>query len=516
MMVEYLKSLLQAMGVNDMVEVKVGKKKVKKQKVTHNPEHEMRIRASIYFYSTTTPYKYERPVMKVEKCINYEEDIPPFDIDDDISEDIHDDDYEDSDDEFIEDGKVKLRPYQEKIVDSGESIIRSKGFVYLAMEVRTGKTLCALSICNRILPVGSNVLFLTKKKAISSIQRDYDLLSPLYYITIINYESIHKLPDTKWDIVICDEAHTCSAFPKPSKRTKQLAVLFGRHNPKVILLSGTPTPESYSQMYHQVYSIPGNPFAHCRNFYRFCDEYVDVKTKLINSMPIKDYSRGKESIVRAMDPFTIRFTQAEAGFTSTINETILHVKMKNKTYEIADLLRKEKVVTGKEEVILADTSVKLMTKLHQIYSGTVKFESGKAMTIDTSKAEFIFNRYNHKKIGIFYKFTEELSVLKQVFGDRLTTDLDEFDSTDKHIALQIVSGREGISLKKADYLVYYNIDFSATSYWQSRDRMTTIDRPSNDIIWVFTDGGIEDKIYKMVTKKKDYTINQFKKDFNLK
>jgi DNA-binding NarL/FixJ family response regulator len=37
----------------------------------------------------------------------------------------------------------------------------------------------------------------------------------------------------------------------------------------VILLSGTPTPESYCQMYHQVYTIPGNPFAEFKNFYRF-------------------------------------------------------------------------------------------------------------------------------------------------------------------------------------------------------------------------------------------------------
>ena len=78
-----------------------------------------------------------------------------------------------------------------------------------------------------------------------------------------------------------------------------------------------------------------------------------------------------------------------------------------------------------------------------------------------------------------------------------------------------MSGREGISLRKADALVYYNIDFSATSYWQSRDRMTTKDRLKNDIYWVFAEKGIESQIYKMVTKKKDYTLYHFKKDFVL-
>jgi hypothetical protein len=42
--------------------------------------------------------------------------------------------------------------------------------------------------------------------------------------------------------------------------------------------------------------------------------------------------------------------------------------------------------------------------------------------------------------------------------------------------------------------------------------MTTKDRPENDIFWVFTSKGIEDKIYKAVSKKKDYTLKHFKRD----
>jgi hypothetical protein len=99
-----------------------------------------------------------------------------------------------------------------------------------------------------------------------------------------------------------------------------------------------------------------------------------------------------------------------------------------------------------------------------------------------------------------------------VFGDLLCNNLKDFVISDRHIALQIVSGREGISLKQADALVYYNIDFSATSYWQSRDRMTTKDRTNSKVYWIFSEGGIEKDIYKAVVKKKDYTVNHFKRD----
>jgi SNF2-related domain len=405
---------------------------------------------------------------------------------------------------------VQFRDYQKDIIKQGTEMLERNRFLYLAMEVRTGKTLTAFGICQEFELY--NVLFVTKKKAISSIQKDYNLLKPRFKITIINYESLHLVKDIeKWDVVILDEAHCLGAFAKPSARAKLVKEVITKYKPLVVLMSGTPTPEGYSQMYHQVYGIPNNPFNDCSNFYKFAAKYVDVKERMIGAMRIKDYSAGRETIIDAMRPFTINYTQKEAGFASTINENFLTVKMKDSTYAMIKRLTKDLVLEGKEETILADTAVKLMSKVHQMYSGTVKFESGNSMVIDDSKAQFIRDYFCQKKIGIFYKFKEELKALEAAFGQTITESIEEFNNTDKNIALQIVSGREGISLKAADCLVYYNIDFSATSYWQSRDRMTTKDRPENTVYWIFAEGGIEQKIYKMVSKKKNFTVSHFKK-----
>ena len=402
---------------------------------------------------------------------------------------------------------MELRNYQRRIVDRALDILCKHSFVYLAMEVRTGKTLTSLSIAEEL--GAKSVVFLTKKKALGSVGEDAKLLCPSYEFFAINYESMHKLPDIDWDVVILDEAHSLGAFPKPAKRARDVKRLV--RNRKVILLSGTPTPESYSQMYHQVYGIKGNPFGGYKNFYKFCDDYVDVKERIINSLRMRDYSHGLPSILTAMQPYMISFSQREAGFKSEMREHVLKVPMEQRTYDLCKQLRKDRVIDGKEEVILGDTPVKLMTKLHQMYSGTVKFESGNTMVFDHSKAQFIYDRFCRDKIGIFYKFKAELEALKDVYGDELTTDLEEFQSGDKSIALQIVSGREGISLRQASALVYYNIDFSATSYWQSRDRMTTKDRLESDIYWVFAEHGIERQVYRAVTNKKDYTLSHFKK-----
>ncbi len=406
---------------------------------------------------------------------------------------------------------IQFREYQSEIINKATLILNKHRFVYLSMEVRTGKTLTALGTLQNLMSV-NKVLFITKKRAIGSIVWDYEQLDPYYEIEVINYESLHKVNQKGWDAIVCDEAHSMGAFPRPSKRAKQVRSLLDKNDCYVVLLSGTPTPESFSQMYHQVYAIPNNPFSEHKTFYKFAKEHVLVKQKKINSFLINDYSRAKTSVLEQMKPYMLSYTQKEAGFETSIKELVLIVEAPPAIYDMCNKLKRDLVIEGSEHVILADTNVKLMQKLHQMYSGTVKFEDGKSMVLDTFKAEFIKEYFSDRKIAVFYKFKEEYNALKEVYGSQICNTLDEFCNTDKNIALQIVSGREGISLKDADCLVYYNIDFSATSYWQSRDRMTTKTRSDNTVYWVFTDKGIEPKIYRAVKNKKDYTLKHFKKD----
>lgn len=378
------------------------------------------------------------------------------------------------------------------------------------MEVRTGKTLTALNIAK--LYEAKNVLFLTKKKAISSIQWDYDNFGFDFDLTIINDESLH-LVNGDFDLIIHDEHHRFGAFPKPNK----VAVLFKKrysHLP-MIFLSGTPTPESHSQWFNQFWVSDYSPFKKYVNFYKWAVDFVDIKQRNIGYAVIKDYSTANETLIkRILQNYIITFTQAQAGFTTSVKEMVLECEMQPITKLIIDRLKKDLVVKNAEgQIILADTGVKLMQKIHQLSSGTCKFEDGTSKVIDKSKALFILDKFTGVKIAIFYKFKEEWNALLSVFGaENLTNDVDEFDNSDKCIALQIVSGREGISLKNAKYLVYYNIDFSATSYWQSRDRLTTMQRQSNEVFWIFSKGGIENDIYKTVLKKKDYTLKIFREN----
>lgn len=400
-----------------------------------------------------------------------------------------------------------LRDYQLEIANKGVEILSNNNLVYLAMEVRTGKTITSLEIAK--LYGAESVLFLTKKKAIKSILNDYNKFGYTFNINVINNESLH-LDNGNYDLIIIDEAHRLGTYPKPNKTAKLIKQRFAIK--PMIFLSGTPHPESFSQIYHQFWISAYSPFYQWNSFYKFASVFVNITQKNFGYAKVNDYSDcNYDKIKPFMEKLFITYTQQQAGFTTEVKENILRVKMSDYTYSLINRLKKDKVVQGKNEVILADTSVKLLSKLHQLYSGTVKFESGETMVIDNSKAIFIKEKFKDK-IAIFYKFKAELNALKSIYGNELTEDLDEFNTTNKSIALQIVSGREGISLSKAKYLVYYNIDFSSLSYWQSRDRLTTMDRLTNNIYWIFSENGIEDKIYKAVSKKKNYTLKIFEND----
>lgn len=404
----------------------------------------------------------------------------------------------------------QLRQYQVDNSVKAAEILKNLGLVYLAMQVRTGKTATALEICK--LNGYDKVLFLTKKKAIGNIRSDYKDFGYNFDLWVINNESLHLIKDDDYDCVVMDEAHRLGSYPKPAKMAKDLKKRFA--DKPIIFLSGTPTPESYSQIYHQLWISNRSPFKMYSNFYKWCKVFVKVKQKYVSYGLCNDYSDANNDLIKTfIDKYMVTYTQDEAGFTSVINEHVLYCTMDDQTYLVANRLKRDLVVQGREQVILADTPVKLMQKLHQLYSGTIKFESGNSAIIDQSKGLFIKDHFIGRKIAIFYKFKEELNLLKACFKDQLTTDLDVFNTTDKNIALQIVSGREGISLKAADYLVYLNIDFSATSYWQSRDRLTTMERKTNDIFFIFANGGIEDKIFQSVMNKKNYTLSHFKQDY---
>jgi len=114
---------------------------------------------------------------------------------------------------------------------------------------------------------------------------------------VINNESLHTVERNDFDLVIMDEAHRLGAFPKPTKITTSLKQRFSKL--PMIFLSGTPHPESYSQIFHQFWVSDNSPFIKYKNFYNWFNGTGFVKTKFdLGYGEVANYTNNKDVIFK--------------------------------------------------------------------------------------------------------------------------------------------------------------------------------------------------------------------------
>lgn len=413
---------------------------------------------------------------------------------------------------------MELRNYQIEIAKNGSQILTQYGIVYLAMQMRTGKTVTAFEICTYTKV--RNVLFICPKKAIKDIQGQYKewAYDNHFTIDVVNYESVHKLQGNgkQYGVVIIDEAHNLGSFPKPSLRAKRIRKTVQGHNSKCIFLSGTPTPESYSQLYHQFWVSPYSPYKFYKNFYQWARDYVNVTERNFGYGSVKDYKNCKPEAKKYVKHLFISYTQQQAGFNTEIKEHFITVKTDHTIRKIISNLKKHNI--NEEPLIIVDKAVKFKIKMHQLVSGTIIDDEQERTThiLSSNKAHEIVRKFPTQRCLIFYKYKGEFEALKSVLGDKLTDDVQAFkaDNTYQFIALQTQSGREGINLSECDAIIYYTIDYSAVTYWQSRERITFKGRDVVNCYYLISDTGFEMEIYKKVINKQDFTLSHFKRFIN--
>ena len=403
---------------------------------------------------------------------------------------------------------MNLRPYQIEASTSLVAILQQHRIAYLRGEVRVGKTLTVLDAIKQL--GATSCLFVTKKKAIASIEADCIAISLDAIVDVTNYEQVGKRANRFYEVLIVDEAHGIGAYPKPSKRWCDLIAI--RHK-YLILMSGTPSPESYSQLYHQ-FALGVKPWAH-HNFYSWAkDGYVDIGSKYVGTgQQVNDYSKANETKILAdIKPLTVTVTQQQAGFTTAIDEQVHVVPMSRRTYRLALRIIKDGVI-GRPDCrsVLADTGAKTMSKLRQIYSGTVITEAHGAVIFDRSKARYIRDHFAGRKIAILYCFNAEGDMLRAAFAGRHTDSPEVFNADPDAVYIgQVQSSREGVNLSSADDLIFIGIDYSALSYIQGRDRASYFGRDrANRVHFIFAERSVESRVYRSVKEKQTYTLRHF-------
>lgn len=402
---------------------------------------------------------------------------------------------------------VTLRSYQDATATDAVALLRENGIAYLALATRTGKTITALETAQRY--GATRVLFVTKKKALPSIVSDAKLY-PSLTVEAVNLESAHKVTG-EYDIAIIDEAHGLGAYPKPGTRAKALKDIV-RALP-IVYLSATPTPESWSQIYHQLWLSDRTPLRAYNSFYKFHRAFGVPKEKHVNGLKIKDYSEvHKDKLDQVIGHLFLSVSQAEAGFDQEAEDELIDVPID--TLELFARLRRHKVIEVNGSTIIAESGAELVQKLHQLVGGTLKDADAETThMLDRSKAEYIQHHYTGKRLVILYNYIAEGELLREVFGHEIAATPEDFQRGEGRVYIgQTVSTREGVRLDTADLLIFYSLGFSSTSYMQGRNRIVSKEREKKAKVVILCEQGCDltRKIYQRVINKQNFTSKYYR------
>lgn len=416
--------------------------------------------------------------------------------------------------------------HQTDIALQAYELLKRYGWVYLAMQERTGKTLTSILVAE--MSKCTNILVITKAKALKG-DDDKDIVSAkggwagalnLYLkvksinqvwktatktYTIVNYESIHKISG-KYDLVIIDEAHSkIAAYPKVSL-TWNKVYAFTKGKP-VIYLSATPSAQSHSQLFHQLKLCTFSPWAKYKNFYDWFNVYGLPETKRIGGgQQIIVYDKCRDDLIQKIkDTFFISYTRKQLGFKVEPVNVKVYIEPSPYTKKLYNILSNDKVITADKFMVdvecdyIADSVIRHRVGMHQIEGGTLKISDTQSIKLgNTEKIDWIKKEYgDSSNIVIFYQFVHEEILLKEHFNNARI--------------LQGTSYAEGVDLSMYETLIIYSMDYSTAKYSQRKARQANIARIDDiNVIYLLMKGAISDQVYTTVCENnKNYVDSYF-------
>jgi len=383
-----------------------------------------------------------------------------------------------------------MKPYEHQIEIATQAyeILRQYGLVYLSMLERTGKTLTSILVAEASR--ATKILVVTKKNAIGGWDETIKAYKPTKHYTVINYESVQKVGDVQFDLIVVDEAHNMATYPKPSKRWQKL-FKYTKGKP-IIYLSATPYAENVGQLFNQLRLSSWTPLKY-KNFYDFFRAYgIPSMTRTPYGL-VETYSKYKtEDVLDAVDHLFISKTRIELGFEHEPEDVVHKVPYSLGTKKLVERVVKDEMLElpTLPEPIPMDTPMKLRTTIYQIEGGWVRLEGkcyfmGALERIEAMKKDFDTG----ENCVIMAHFICEQEHLKDYFPDA------EVVSSNKMA--------EGVDYSHIDNLIIYSSDFSTARAFQRRARQANMkrDKPIK-VHFYLIEGGISEEVYETVYKKR--------------
>lgn len=327
-------------------------------------------------------------------------------------------------------------------------------------------------------------------------------------VGVINYESCWRRPELQkltGLTLMLDESQAIAN--NTSKQTKGVMKLKYKN---VILLSGTPASNAcYEKLYTQLklLGLDMNKRSYEDRYCNFFEmEKAGIKFRILSKRnPYKRVDELKE-VMRDLGCVFLKTDEV----IDLPEQRFIDVPVgKSKYYTTFE---KDGYVDCGEVEYISNGPAQDMLYLRQLCNSSEKLDMLKALLESTND-----------RVIIFYNFDIELKLLQQLckklkrplsFINGHEKNLNCYNNNGDSITLvQYQSGSSGVNLQLANKMIYYSPPIKSDFFEQSKKRIHRIGQESKCTYWkLVTANSIEEKIYKTLDLKRDYTEELFKHD----
>jgi SNF2 family DNA or RNA helicase len=317
-------------------------------------------------------------------------------------------------------------------------------------------------------------------------------------IFILNYENIHKIADEiqlrrqryDIDLLVYDES---SKLKSHSTNRFKAAKILSAAAPKVVLLSATPNPNTYKDLWSQYYLLDGGKrleryVTHFMRKYFYVDQYSRFRQTL---KPNAD-----KVIIKTVSDITMRITETELPDKPELTTKIIPIEFSKKTQAQYKKLERDMLCQLDEETIVtAANAAAKITKCRQYISGFLYEE----VVTEDEEIEKIPHHVHDEKINVLkedvdsfndepviiaYCYRHELDMIKKVIthaqplGSGMKQE-DFADTVKRWNAKQIpvlccnpASVSHGLNLQHGgNHIIWYSLTYSYEAYTQLIGRL---------------------------------------------
>lgn len=346
---------------------------------------------------------------------------------------------------------------------------------------------------------------LTKFKEFDKfINYDFSLFNKKI-VGIINYDLIFRRPDLnllKDFTLLLDESSLIQN--EQAKRSKFILNLKPKN---IILLSGTPTGGKYERLWSQLHLLGWKISKEM--FYNHYVKYHYDDSQGFPLMIIDGYKNEKR-LKRKMHKYGCNFLKTEEVFDLPDQ---IHQSIKIKSSKKYKKFKRTSVIEFDGIELIGNTTLTKMLYERELCGqyNKDKLDAFKDLVESTED-----------RIIVFYNFFDELALLSQIatelnrpYGEinGIAKYLEPYENENNSIIfIQYQAGAMGLNLQKANKIIYFTPPLSSELFEQSKKRIHRIGQNKTCFYYYLTcQNSIEEKIYKTLAMRKDYTERLFEK-----